>query len=315
MKLPFTEKITNGYNTRTFSSNINENELKWHFDEEDRIVVCEHDTDWQLQMDDELPIKIEKNKKYFIPEGQYHRIIKGNGDLIVKVKKLNNLKEQIINKLPKSVPDATTVSKIDYSQYKLPLKTKDIPFNDIVKLTIDNIEGGYYNPTTHYDGGMGNSGETMFGMDRKHGSDFTNSSGGKMFWSLIDRDRKMNPKKWVRYYSLKDNLPLKTKLIDIITNNWLIPKYNTLTSRYLTKEAKNIVDKDSLLKYHLSYAIWNGEGWFKKFANVINNAIKQGYQDINQIRNIALNSRLNNANKLIRKSGRKIRDVIMSKLF
>jgi hypothetical protein len=65
-------------------------ELKWHFDEQDRIVVCEHETDWLFQMDDELPINIKKNTPIFIPEGAYHRIIKGSGNLIVKVKKLNS---------------------------------------------------------------------------------------------------------------------------------------------------------------------------------------------------------------------------------
>jgi hypothetical protein len=285
MKLPFEENIENGFNIRTFSSDINENELKWHFDEEDRIVVCEHETDWQLQIDNELPTKIEKNKKYFIPEGEYHRIIKGNGDLIVKGKKIKNLQEQIDTKLPRVSKDATYVAKNDYSHYNLkePNKKpsyKDISFDKIVTLTIDNIEGGYYNPNTHYDSGMGSSGETMFGMDRKHGSDFTKSSAGRLFWSLIDNDRKINPKKWKRYYKLDDNTQLKTKLIQIITNNWLIPKYETLTSRYLTKEAKNIVDKDGFLKYHFSYAIWNGEGWFKKFANVINKILNSGYNDL-----------------------------------
>jgi len=86
--LPFKENIKDGFNIRTFSSTLDKNELKWHFDEEDRIVVCEHDTDWQLQMDDELPKKIEKNEKYYIPEGLYHRLIKGNNDLIIKVKKI-----------------------------------------------------------------------------------------------------------------------------------------------------------------------------------------------------------------------------------
>lgn len=88
MSLPFKEKIIDGYHIRTFSSNIDENELKWHFDEQDRIVVCEQQTDWQIQMDDELPQNIEKGKKYFIPEGTYHRIIKGSGDITFKVKKL-----------------------------------------------------------------------------------------------------------------------------------------------------------------------------------------------------------------------------------
>jgi hypothetical protein len=87
---PFVEELNQGYYVRTFSSNVSENELKWHWDEEDRIVVCENDTDWLFQMDNELPVKIVKNKPIFIPEGQYHRIIKGTGDLVVKIKKISN---------------------------------------------------------------------------------------------------------------------------------------------------------------------------------------------------------------------------------
>jgi hypothetical protein len=41
-------------------------------------------------MDNELPVKIVKNKPIFIPEGHYHRIIKGTGDLVVKIKKISN---------------------------------------------------------------------------------------------------------------------------------------------------------------------------------------------------------------------------------
>jgi hypothetical protein len=85
---PFKEELKNGFHIRTFSSNLNEMELKWHFDEQDRIVVCENETNWLFQMDNELPFKIERNTPIFIPEGQYHRIIKGTGDLTVKVKKL-----------------------------------------------------------------------------------------------------------------------------------------------------------------------------------------------------------------------------------
>lgn len=88
--LPFNEKVEGLYNYRTFSSELNENDLKWHFDLEDRIVVCEHDTDWLIQMDNKLPVTIEKNVEYFIPEGEYHRIIKGTNDLTVKVLKLTS---------------------------------------------------------------------------------------------------------------------------------------------------------------------------------------------------------------------------------
>jgi hypothetical protein len=86
--LPFKENSKGNISVRTFSNSVNETELKWHWDNENRIVVCEHETDWQIQMDNQLPFKIEKNKKYFIPEGEYHRVIKGSGDLTIKVKKL-----------------------------------------------------------------------------------------------------------------------------------------------------------------------------------------------------------------------------------
>lgn len=85
--LPFTETINNGYFIRTFNSNLSENELKWHFDNENRIIVCEHDTDWLFQMDNKLPVTIQKNEPIYIPEGEYHRVIKGTGDLVVKIKK------------------------------------------------------------------------------------------------------------------------------------------------------------------------------------------------------------------------------------
>ena len=60
-KLPFTENLKEGFYIRTFSSNTLDTELKWHFDEEDRTVICEHDTDWMFQIDNELPTIIKKN--------------------------------------------------------------------------------------------------------------------------------------------------------------------------------------------------------------------------------------------------------------
>lgn len=91
MELPYKEQINDGFYIRTFSSEVTENELKWHWDEEDRIVICEHDTDWMFQMDNELPIVIKKNTPIFIPEGTYHRLIKGHHDVSFKIKKLNKI--------------------------------------------------------------------------------------------------------------------------------------------------------------------------------------------------------------------------------
>ena len=50
-------------------------------------------------MDNDLPIEITKGLKLFIPEGEYHRILKGTGDLKVRVRKLN--KTRLLPHTPK----------------------------------------------------------------------------------------------------------------------------------------------------------------------------------------------------------------------
>jgi hypothetical protein len=72
---------------RTFSAAVDEMDLKWHWDEEDRIVEPIGETDWQFQFDNELPIKIYT--QIHIPAGVIHRVIKGTGDLVVKITKIN----------------------------------------------------------------------------------------------------------------------------------------------------------------------------------------------------------------------------------
>jgi len=87
-ELPFEENFLNGFYERTFSKDLSENELKWHWDEEDRYVICENNTDWKFQFDNQLPIEIKRNEPIFIKKGEYHRIIKGNNDLKLKIKKI-----------------------------------------------------------------------------------------------------------------------------------------------------------------------------------------------------------------------------------
>lgn len=71
---------------RTFSQDVNQFELVWHRDKEDRIVTPLHETDWKFQIDNDIPRVIQK--EIFIPKETYHRLIKGSGDLKVKVQKL-----------------------------------------------------------------------------------------------------------------------------------------------------------------------------------------------------------------------------------
>jgi lysyl-tRNA synthetase class I len=82
---PYTETLSANISTRRFNQDIPEEELVWHRDREDRIVKALHQTDWQVQLENELPTPLTK---IFIPKGLYHRVIKGTEDLIVEVTKL-----------------------------------------------------------------------------------------------------------------------------------------------------------------------------------------------------------------------------------
>ena len=85
--LPFKETLIgdNRY-IREFSNDVDNHELEWHIDREDRIVEVIENNNWEVQLDNELP-KLLKDK-LFIPKETYHRVIKGNGKLIVKITKL-----------------------------------------------------------------------------------------------------------------------------------------------------------------------------------------------------------------------------------
>jgi hypothetical protein len=85
MDLPFQqERISDKEVIRLFSEFVDEDDLKWHFDKEDRIVEALEPTDWLIQFDNQLPRLIEGSIK--IPAGVYHRVIKGKKDFKIKIK-------------------------------------------------------------------------------------------------------------------------------------------------------------------------------------------------------------------------------------
>lgn len=86
MSLPFSEKKINNFYIRRFSENIDSDELKWHKDKEDRVVIPVKENNWYFQRENQLPEPI--NKEIKIKANEWHRVIKGSGDLIVKVYKL-----------------------------------------------------------------------------------------------------------------------------------------------------------------------------------------------------------------------------------
>lgn len=88
MKLPFTETaLGNNQYLREFVADAHRDAIEeWHRDREDRIVEVIENTDWLLQMDNELPQLL--HGKYYILKESYHRVITGTGKLVVKLTKL-----------------------------------------------------------------------------------------------------------------------------------------------------------------------------------------------------------------------------------
>lgn len=114
--VPYYEKSDDGYFIRTFTQNTPSEELKWHFDDENRVLIPLSGTSWQLQIDESLPVELNINQEYFVPVDVYHRIIKGQGDLVIKLFKLDSIKGE----QPKYVRKYTDNPKIsDYLSFHL----------------------------------------------------------------------------------------------------------------------------------------------------------------------------------------------------
>ena len=84
-ELPFDEIKEGNVKIRTFSESTNSDEFKWHRDRESRLVTVLEGQGWGIQFDNELPQDLVKGQEIVIPEGVYHRVIKGNGNLKVSI--------------------------------------------------------------------------------------------------------------------------------------------------------------------------------------------------------------------------------------
>tara|TARA_R110000823_G_scaffold260000_3_gene380973 strand:+ start:356 stop:634 length:279 start_codon:yes stop_codon:yes gene_type:complete len=83
---PFKEKqIAENVFLRYFDHNILSEELIWHQDQEDRTIEIIQSNDWYFQRDEEVPFKLVEGMKFSIKKLDYHRLLRGKDDLIIKV--------------------------------------------------------------------------------------------------------------------------------------------------------------------------------------------------------------------------------------
>lgn len=76
------------YIVRTFTSLINCKDIVLDSNKKDNQILAVSGNGWKLQIDDQNPVELSPENNYFIPKETFHRIIKGNGDLILKIKEL-----------------------------------------------------------------------------------------------------------------------------------------------------------------------------------------------------------------------------------
>ena len=86
-KRPYTDlEVTSTYKVREFSDDVEEKELYWHRDDEDRTIeVLEVGSNWKFQRDNFLPEPLLQNTNIFIERNEWHRVLKGSGKLLLKI--------------------------------------------------------------------------------------------------------------------------------------------------------------------------------------------------------------------------------------
>jgi hypothetical protein len=181
--------------------------------------------------------------------------------------------------------------------------TVDSVWKSFTDKIIDKFEGGYWNkditkPNSEkclnhpYDSMYDNSGETMFGIDRRAGG-WDSNSEGREFFGLIDDEKEdagsMEEfcKKWTYNYrggDLQGELKLRSSAL-------MKKSYND-NSRYFSSETKKEVESNKRLLFHFAYACWNGSGFFQDFAEDMNRAVSEGKIG-DELVNVAVESRNN----------------------
>lgn len=89
MKYPYQQLSIDNKIIRTFSPDVDSEELKWHQDLKDRKIKIIKDGGWEFQMEDKLPVKLLEDTQFYIPKLVWHRVLKGNSELVVEIEEID----------------------------------------------------------------------------------------------------------------------------------------------------------------------------------------------------------------------------------
>jgi hypothetical protein len=163
----------------------------------------------------------------------------------------------------------------------------DAEWLKITSKVIDEFEGGYWNRdikspadkicSNHpYDPMYANSGETLFGLDRRAGKMDQVKPAGEKFFALIDAEKARLGSDFCNVWYWGYRGGDKEEELKKLASSAMHYLYKQFSKAYLSKQALQIVESNKRLLFHFAYATWNGSGFFQDFANVVNKGVAEG---------------------------------------
>jgi len=220
---------------------------------------------------------------------------------------------------------------------KISESTFEVLTGEVIKL----LEGGYFHPDMFLDGRLSASdyetyklsGETMFGLDRFAGHELFYSTGrmgtsvrddlqfiysgiykyktpeAAEFWQTIDN---ANARKLWKWNYTGGNLRQRlTKLAAQI----MYPYFVHYSDVYFSDKAREIVYNSAELIMNFSYSVWNGAGFFRHYATLVNVAVDKGVINPTTLNNLVLDARISGSTYRLPRSGKVLRDYFNSPSF
>lgn len=79
---------------RTFRVDVSDAEMVWHLDRNHRHITVIQGTGWQFQLDNQLPHTLQVGHVFEVPAHVYHRLIKGDSDLKLRICELESIHQE-----------------------------------------------------------------------------------------------------------------------------------------------------------------------------------------------------------------------------
>jgi hypothetical protein len=84
------DQLTDNSWIRFFKADVDDSELVWHRDSATREILVGYGNGWEFQFENQLPFELIEGQKFTIEKMSYHRLIKGNGDLCIRITEIDD---------------------------------------------------------------------------------------------------------------------------------------------------------------------------------------------------------------------------------